>query len=64
MLLRVIEEGKELPFEIDTAMEGDGKTRWVQIWQGGKCLRHLKSVDEAIDEIEEMLTLGEIGIKI
>lgn len=64
MLLKVVEDGVETPFEIDTAMEPDGKTRWIQIWKGEQLLRQPKSMEEAIDEVEELLTLGEIGIKI
>ena len=62
MLLRVIENGGETPFEIDTAKEADGKTRWIQIWKGEQLLRQPKSMEEAIDEVEELLTLEEIGI--
>jgi hypothetical protein len=58
MLLRVVEDGVETPFEIDTGM--DNERRWVQIYRGTKCIRQLKSVDQAIDEIEEMLALKEL----
>lgn len=63
MLLRVVEDGEKTPFEIDTAREVDGKTRWIQIWKGDQLLRQPKSMEEAIDEIEELLTLEEIGVK-
>lgn len=58
MLLKVIEDGIETSFEIDTAREADGK-RWVQIWRASKSLFSAKSVDEAVDEIEKMLALEE-----
>ena len=61
MLLKVIEDGIELPFEIDTGM--DNERRWAQIWRGKKCVGHFESVDMAIDAIEEMIILEEIGIK-
>ncbi|MCK5615062.1 hypothetical protein KAR91_75060 [Candidatus Pacearchaeota archaeon] len=54
MLLKVINDGIETPYEIDTAREADGK-RWVQLWRGGKCISRPKSVDEALDEIEEIM---------
>lgn len=54
MLLKTIHGCKETPFEIDTAREADGK-RWVQLWRGRKCISHPKSVDEALDEIEEIM---------
>ena len=60
MLLKVVEDGVETPFEIDTAREANGE-RWVQIYKGANCLRNLKSVDQAIDEIEGMLALRELG---
>lgn len=54
MLLKTIYDGKETPFEIDTAKEANGK-RWVQLWRGKKCISRPKSVDEALDEIEEIM---------
>ena len=58
MLLRVMEEDVVgAPFEIDTGVEHG--CRWVQIWRGRKCLRQFKSMDEAIQQIEEMLALEE-----
>ena len=62
MLLKVVEDGLATPFEIDTAMETNGE-RWVQIWRGKQCLRNLKSVDEAVSEIEGMLALTELEVK-
>lgn len=62
MLLKVVEDGEETPFEIDTALETNGE-RWCQIWKGANCLRHLKSVDEAVDSIEGMLALRELEVE-
>lgn len=61
MLLKVEADGEETPYEIDTAREADGK-RWVQLWgndREGKsvCLKHLRSVDEAVDEVEARLEI-------
>lgn len=65
MLLRVIEKGAKItPFEIDTALEADGKTRWVQIWKDKQLIRQPKSLEEAIDEIEGLLALEELGVEI
>lgn len=55
MLLKIINNDVEIPFEIDTAKEADGKRRWVQLWRDGKCLSFPKSVDEALDKIEEIM---------
>ena len=62
MLLKVVEDGMDPPFEIDTALEANGE-RWVQVWRGKQCLRNLKSVDEAVSEIEGMLALTELEVK-
>lgn len=60
MLLKV-EDGIKTLFEIDTAREADGK-RWVQLWgndREGKyvCLKHSRTVDEAVDEVEARLEI-------
>ena len=60
MLLKVVEDDVVTPFEIDTARGLDGE-RWVEIWNGRKRLMQLKSVGEAVDKIEAMLTLRELG---
>lgn len=54
MLLKTIYGCKETPFEIDTAKETDGK-RWVQLWRDKKCISCPKTVDEALDKIEEIM---------
>ena len=58
MLLKIIDNGKETPYCIDTAKEKDG-TRWVQVWMDSgkhsKCVKAGRSLDEAVDEIEERL---------
>ena len=56
MLLKVVEDGEATPFEIDTARWANGE-RWVEIWSERRRLMELKSVDEAVDKIEAMLTL-------
>lgn len=58
MLLKIINDGIETPYEIDTAREADGK-RWVQLWRGRECMSRPSSVDEALDEIEELIREGQ-----
>lgn len=61
MLLKVIEDDVVTPFEIDTARGLEDGERWVEIWNGRKRLAQLKSVGEAVDKIEAMLALRELG---
>ena len=53
MLLRI----KDLPYEIDTAVE-KGR-RWVQVWLNNTCLSHFNSADDALDYIEHLCDQAE-----
>ena len=55
VLLKIIDNGIEIPYEIDTAKYYSNGKRWVQIWKGEELINSPISVDEALDEIEELM---------
>ena len=55
MLLKVIEDGIETPFEIDTAV--DKNERWIMLWEKNKCVARVSSVDEAVQIIDDKLSI-------
>lgn len=55
VLLKIIDNDIEIPYEIDTAKYYSNGKRWVQIWKDKELINSPSSVNEALDEIEELM---------